>query len=72
MVVAVLAVKPPGPDQLKVTPAVGDAPVNVTVDTTQVRGPDTKALAPGVAMFCKTFTVVVAVQPLTGLVTVKV
>lgn len=67
-----LAVNPPGPDQLKVIPVDGEVPVNVTVDTVQVRGPDTEAVAPGVVLLCGTFTVVVAVQPFAGLVTVKV
>ena len=68
---AVDAVNPPGPDQLKLTPAVGDVPVKVTVVTLHVNIPETEALAPGGVMSCSTVTESEDTQPFTGLVTVK-
>ena len=67
--VAVVALKLPGPDQLKLTPGVGEPPVNVTDVVVQVSGPDTAALAPGDAMSCSTSIVSDPWQPLTVLVT---
>ena len=72
VVLAVVAANPPGPDQLKLTPVEGEAPVKVTEVVVQVSGPDTLAVAPGVEISCITVTVVVEIQPFTGLVTVNV
>jgi hypothetical protein len=72
VVVAVVAVNPPGPVHRKVAPVVGDVPVSVTVVLVQDNAPDTEAVASGAVVFCNTFTVAVEVQPFAGLVTVSV
>jgi hypothetical protein len=68
----VFAVKPPGPDHLKVAPVVEDVPESVTLVTLQVSVPETVAVAPGAALFSSTSTVAVDVHPLVGCVAVTV
>jgi hypothetical protein len=70
--VAEVELKPPGPLQLKVAPGVEDEPLSVTEVTAQVSVMSSPASTLGGVMFCTTFTVSVAVQPLAGLVTVNV
>jgi hypothetical protein len=70
--VAEVEEKPPGPLQLKVAPGVVEEPLSVTEVVVQVRVLSAPASTLGAVMFCATFTVSLAVQPLAGLVTVNV
>jgi hypothetical protein len=70
--VAEVELNPPGPLQLKVAPGVEDEPLSVTEVIVQVRVLSAPASTFGAVMFCVTFTVSEAVQPLAGLVTVNV
>ena len=60
-----------GPLQLLVTPDVDELPARVTEVLAQVIVPP-DAVAPGKIISCETIAVSVDIQPLTGLVTVKV
>ena len=64
-------VNPLGPVQLYVTPEVTELPERVSEFLVQVREPPV-AVAPGAAAFWGTDAIAVEIQPLTGLVTVRV
>ena len=63
-----MELNPPGPDQLKLVPPVGEFPIKTTEAVVQVTVPPA-AVAPGCAIFCVTVDDAELVQPFAGLVT---
>jgi hypothetical protein len=64
--------KPPGPVHRKVTPAVGEEPINVTLGFVHVSVPETEAVAPGAVVFVFTTAVSEVLQLFPDMVTVYV